>query len=70
MVLFSGKKERTLDCKEDSTAFVSGLNFRKSLSSVHFIKLTLKQGDKTISENFYWRGLVDGNIRHYATYQL
>ena len=57
------EKERTLDCKEDSTAICFRLEFPKSLSSVHFIKLTLKQGDKTISENFYWRGLVDGNYQ-------
>jgi len=33
------------------------------LSAVHFIKLTLKEGDKTISENFYWRGLEAGNYQ-------
>ena len=56
-------KERALDCREDSTAICFKLEFPKSLSSVHFIKLTLKKGDKTLSENFYWRGLVDGNYQ-------
>jgi beta-galactosidase/beta-glucuronidase len=57
------EKETGLNCKEDSTAICFKLEFPKSLSSVHFIKLTLKEGDKTISENFYWRGLVDGNYQ-------
>jgi hypothetical protein len=39
------------------------LEFPKSLSSVHFIKLILKEGDKIISDNFYWRGLEDGNYQ-------
>jgi hypothetical protein len=57
------QKERTLECKEDSTAICFKLEFTKSLTSVHFIKLLLKQGDKTISENFYWRGNIDGNYQ-------
>jgi hypothetical protein len=57
------EKETGLNCKEDSTAICFKLEFPKSLSSVHFIKLTLKQDDKTISENFYWRGLIDGNYQ-------
>jgi beta-galactosidase/beta-glucuronidase len=57
------EKETRLDCKEDSTAICFKLEFPKSLSSVHFIRLILKQGDKNISENLYWRGLVDGNYQ-------
>jgi hypothetical protein len=57
------EKESGLDCKEDSTIKCFKLEFPKSLSSVHFIKLTLREGDKIISENFYWRGLEDGNYQ-------
>jgi beta-galactosidase/beta-glucuronidase len=57
------EKETRLNCKEDSTAICFKLEFPKSLSSVHFIKLILKEGDKSISENFYWRGLIDGNYQ-------
>jgi hypothetical protein len=57
------EKETTLDCKEDMTFKCFRLDFPQSLSAVHFIKLTLKEGDKTISENFYWRGLEDGNYQ-------
>ncbi len=57
------EKETGFDSNEDSTVKCFKLEFPKSLSSVHFIKLTLKAGDKTISENFYWRGLEDGNYQ-------
>ena len=57
------EKEISLNCKEDSTAICFKLEFPESLSAVHFIKLTLKEGDKIISDNFYWRGLIDGNYQ-------
>ena len=57
------EEETGLDCKEDSTARCFKLEFPESLSPVHFIKLTLKEGDKVVSENFYWRGLEDGNYQ-------
>jgi hypothetical protein len=57
------EKETGLNCREDSTAICFKLKFPESLSPVHFIKLTLKEGDKTISDNFYWRGLIDGNYQ-------
>jgi hypothetical protein len=30
---------------------------------VHFIRLELMQGDKLVSQNFYWRGTEEGNYR-------
>ena len=57
------EKETGIDCKEDATVRCFKLEFPKSLSSVHFLKLTLTKGDKIISENFYWRGLEDGNYQ-------
>ena len=57
------EKESLVDCKEDSTAKIFKLEFPQSLSSVHFIKLSLKKGNNIISENFYWRGLEDGNYQ-------
>lgn len=36
---------------------------KEDFSPVHFIKLTLKEGDEIISENFYWRGVEDGNYQ-------
>jgi hypothetical protein len=57
------EKEISLSCKEDSTAKCFRLKFPKTLSSVHFIKLTLKQHDDILSENFYWRGLETDNYK-------
>jgi Exo-beta-D-glucosaminidase Ig-fold domain/Glycosyl hydrolases family 2/F5/8 type C domain/Glycosyl hydrolases family 2, sugar binding domain len=57
------EKSIDLACREDSTVTCFKLDFPKNLSPVHFIKLILKQGDKIISENFYWRGVEDGNYR-------
>jgi hypothetical protein len=57
------EKETTIDCKEDMTVRCFKLDFPQTLSAVHFIKLTLKEGNKLISDNFYWRGLEDGNYQ-------
>jgi hypothetical protein len=57
------EKESRLNCKEDTTIKCFKLEFPENLSSVHFIKLTLTEGDKTVSENFYWRGLEQGNYQ-------
>jgi hypothetical protein len=57
------EKELNLDCREDETFKCFRLEFPKSLSAVHFIKLTLKHGNVIISDNFYWRGLEDGNYQ-------
>ena len=57
------EKETGLNCKEDSTVKCFRLEFPKNISSVHFIKLTLKQGDKILSENFYCRGIENGNYQ-------
>jgi hypothetical protein len=56
-------KGTTLECSEDSTVTCFRLEFPKSLSSVHFIKLILAKDDRTVSENFYWRGIEDGNYK-------
>ena len=57
------EKEITLNSNEDTTDKLFKLEFPKSLSSVHFIKLTLKKGDRILSDNFYWRGLIQGNYQ-------
>lgn len=56
-------KGTTLVCSEDSTVTCFRLEFPKTLSSVHFIKLILAKGEKILSENFYWRGIENGNYR-------
>ena len=57
------EKKTEVDSNEDSTVKCFKLEFPKNLSAVYFIKLTLSSGDKIISDNFYWRGLEDGNYQ-------
>jgi Glycosyl hydrolase 2 galactose-binding domain-like/Exo-beta-D-glucosaminidase Ig-fold domain/F5/8 type C domain/Glycosyl hydrolases family 2 len=57
------ENEEELTCSEDSTVRCFKLEFPKTLSQVHFIKLTLTEGGRVISDNFYWRGLEDGNYQ-------
>jgi hypothetical protein len=38
------------------------LDFPSDLDAVHFIKLMLTQDDRTVSENFYWRGTPEDNF--------
>jgi len=62
------EKETSLDIKEDETVKCFKLEFPESLSSTYFIKLVLTENGKTVSDNFYWRGLEDGNYK--ALHQL
>jgi len=57
------EKEEVVDSDEDTTVQPFRLEFPESLSSTYFIKLTLIEGDKVISDNFYWRGLEEGNFQ-------
>ena len=49
--------------KNDETVALFLLEEPAELSSTYFIKLTLKQGDKLLSENFYVRGKEAGNYQ-------
>jgi len=57
------EKETLVDCREDETVNCFRLEFPDRLTSVHFIRLSLREGDKVVSENFYWRGVEDGNYQ-------
>ncbi len=57
------EKDATVNSNEDSTEQPFRIEFTESLSAVHFIKLTLTESEKVISENFYVRGLEDGNYQ-------
>ena len=56
------KKEAAIDCPEDHTVRCYKVEYPHDLSSVYFIRLTLKKGSKIISENLYWRGLKEGDL--------
>jgi hypothetical protein len=53
----------SLDCPEDSRVTCFGIEYPQGLSSVYFLRLKLLQGIETVSENFYWRGLEQGNYK-------
>lgn len=57
------EKETVVDCREDETVNCFKLEFPDRLTSVHFIRLSLKDGDRSVSDNFYWRGVEDGNYQ-------
>jgi len=57
------ERASTLDSTEDSVATLFKIEYPAGLSPTHFLRLRLTQGEKLISQNFYWRGVEDGNYR-------
>lgn len=57
------EKEATVDSREDTTEKCIKLEFPDGLSQVHFIKLTLEENGKAVSENFYHRSKVENNYQ-------
>ena len=57
------KKKTVIDCPEDHTVRCYKMDYPERLSSVYFIRLTLKKGSTTLSENLYWRGLKEGDLK-------
>jgi hypothetical protein len=57
------EKTAELSSAEDTTEHPFKLEFPATLSSAHFVKLWLSEGDKVISDNFYIRGTEEGNYQ-------
>jgi hypothetical protein len=57
------EKKSTLDIKEDATVTCFPLELPTSLSDTYFIRLTLTENGKLLSDNFYWRGKEEGDYR-------
>jgi hypothetical protein len=57
------QKSAQVASEEDTTVEAFALEFPASLSSAHFVKLWLKEGDKVVSDNFYIRGTEEGNFQ-------
>ncbi len=57
------EKEATVDSSEDTTDKCIKLEFPENLSKVHFIKMTLVEDGKVISDNFYHRSLEENNYQ-------
>jgi hypothetical protein len=61
------EKSAALDSKEDSVQSPIKMEYPAGLSATHFIRLELKQGDKLVSDNFYWRGTEEENYQALRT---
>jgi hypothetical protein len=57
------EKDTLINSNEDTTVKCFDLEFPETLSDAHFIKLTLTGNGKVLSDNFYWRGLEEGNLQ-------
>ena len=57
------EKTATLDTADDSLFTPFKMEYPQGLSSVYFIRLDLYQGDKVVSDNFYWRGTDHDNYK-------
>ena len=58
------EKEATVDSNEDTTDKCIKLEFPENLSKVHFIKMTLTEDGKVVSDNFYvTRSLEENNYQ-------
>ena len=56
-------KECEVASEEDSTIKCFKLEFEGELSSAHFVKLVLREGENIVSDNFYIRGVEEGNYQ-------
>jgi len=57
------EKTASLDSTEDSATSRIKMEYPSGLTPVHFLRLKLMRGEETVSENFYWRGIEEGNYR-------
>lgn len=57
------EKEVTIDSNEDTTNKCIKLEFPAGLSKVHFIKMTLSEDGRVVSDNFYHRSLEENNYQ-------
>lgn len=60
------EKQTTINSKEDTTVECFSLEFPAEVSSAHFIKLWLYDGENIVSDNFYIRGTEEGNYQAIA----
>ena len=61
------EKTTSVDSPEDSVQKAFTLEFPASVSSVHFVRMRLARGPQVLSENLYWRGREEGDLRALRT---
>ena len=57
------EKSATVDSTEDSMVSPIQIEYPAGLTPVHFLRLQLTRGSEILSQNFYWRGMEEGNFR-------
>ncbi|HET6181062.1 MAG TPA: discoidin domain-containing protein [Candidatus Sulfotelmatobacter sp.] len=57
------QRTASLGSAEDSVLTPIKIEYPDTLSPVHFVRLRLTRAGETLSQNFYWRGLEEGNFR-------
>lgn len=57
------EKESSVDSQEDTTNKCIKLEFPADLSKTHYVKLALIENGEVISDNFYLRGVEEGNYQ-------
>jgi hypothetical protein len=57
------EQSASVDSAEDSAVSPIKMQYPSGLTSVHFLRMELKRGGDVISENFYWRGVQEGDYR-------
>jgi hypothetical protein len=57
------QKTAPLDSAEDSVRSPIPLQYPAGLTPVHFLRLRLAHGSEIVSENFYLRGIEEGNFK-------
>ena len=57
------EKRDSLACPEDNAVRCFKMEYPSDLTAVHFLSLKLRRGGQIVSNNFYWRGLQEGNVQ-------
>ena len=57
------KRKVSLDSPEDSVSVPIRIEYPAGLTPVHFVRLRLTHGPRTLSENIYWRAPKKGDYR-------
>ncbi|HLK17778.1 MAG TPA: discoidin domain-containing protein [Bryobacteraceae bacterium] len=57
------EQSASVDSLEDSTASPIKMQYPSGVSAVHFLRMELMRGADVLSQNFYWRGVQDGDYR-------
>ncbi len=61
------RKQALVNCPADTTVRCFAVDRPDGLRGVYFIRLRLERSGRVLSENFYWRGVEEGNFQALRT---